>query len=336
MKNLLIITLLSLNCSLAYSQGCCSGGSGSPIAGAAASGVLLKNQMEVSASYQYVKSNLFKTNNNRDTTSILNDTISSDYLFFRTDYGINEKLTMSLALGYFIDKSLVNKNESYSGSGVSDLIIFPRYNVFNWKRDNHRTEITLGLGLKVPLGSHSDSSLILSSPNPFIGDVYAYKPPTVQLTNGSTDAMFYSFFYRTYPKKKFRVFANTLYIKKAFNSLGLKFGDYASVSVFAGKSLPKNFGVTGQFKYEHIGTIEASEGVNFINYNIEEHSTGSNKILFIPQVSYSKNAFTYFATIDLPLYEDLNGSQIATQHQFTAGIFYRFMLKEDEVGGVLK
>jgi hypothetical protein len=334
MKNLLAIAFLSFSYTIVYSQGCCSGGSGSPIAGGAASGVLLENQMEISASYQYIKSSLFKTNNNRDTTSILNDTLSTDYLFFRTDYGLSEKLTMSLALGYFIDKSLDNKNESYSNSGVSDLIIFPRYNIFNWKRDNHRTEITLGLGIKLPLGSHKDSSLILSSP--LFGDVYAYNPPTAQLTNGSTDAMFYSFFYRTYPKKKFRVFANTLYIKKSFNSLGEKFGDYGSISLFAGKTLAKNFGVTGQFKYEHIGEIGAAEGVSLVNYNVEELSTGSNKFLFIPQVSYSKNSFTYFATIDLPLYQDLNGSQVATQYQITAGLSYRFMVKEPEIGGVLK
>lgn len=334
MKNLLITAFVCLSYSFTYSQGCCSGGSGSPIAGGAASGVLLKNQMDVSATYQYIKSDIFKTNNNRDTISILNDTISSDYLFLRTDYGLSEKLTMSLALGYFIDKSLDNKNESYSNSGASDLIIFPRYNIFNWKRDNHRTEITLGLGVKLPIGSHSDSSLILSIPS--FGDVYAYNPPTVQLTNGSTDAMFYSFFYRTYPKKKFRVFANTLYIKKSFNSLGEKFGDYVSISLFAGKSLPKNFGVTGQIKYEHIGKIEAAEGVKLINYNVEELSTGSNKILFVPQVSYSKNSFTYFAIADLPIYQDLNGSQVATQHQFTVGVSYRFMLKEPTIGGVLK
>lgn len=334
MKNILLLALISLNCVVGYSQGCCSGGSGSPIAGGAASGVLHKNQMEISGSYQYISSDIFKTNNNKDTTSILNDTISSDYLFLRTDYGFTNKLTMSLALGYFIDKSLINLNESYSTSGISDLIVFPRYNIFNWKKDNHRTEITLGLGVKIPLGSHSDSSLIVSSP--IFGDIYAHNPPTVQLSNGSTDAMFYSFFYRTYPKKKFRVFANTLYIKKAFNSLGLKFGDYTSVSVFAGKSLPKNFGVTGQFKYENIGEIQSDEGVEFIDFNIEEESTGSNKIYFIPQVSYSNNGFTYFATVDLPLYQDLNGSQIATQNQFTLGVSYRFMLKQPKIGGVLE
>jgi len=43
MKNILLLALISLNCVVGYSQGCCSGGSGSPIAGGAASGVLHKN-----------------------------------------------------------------------------------------------------------------------------------------------------------------------------------------------------------------------------------------------------------------------------------------------------
>ncbi len=333
MKKIILASCLLLSANLMYSQGCCSGGSGSPISGAAASGVLLENQMEISTSYQFISSHLFKTNNNKDTVSILSDTLRSDYLFFRTDYGLSEKLTMSVALGYFLDKSIVNRNESYSVSGVSDLILFPRYNVFNFKKENHRTELTLGLGLKLPIGSHTDSSLLVS--NPIFGDIYAYNPPIAQLTNGSQDAMFYAFIFRTYPKKKFSVFANSLFIKKAFNSLGEKFGDYSSMSVFFSKSLPKNFGLTAQLKYEHVGEIEAAHGVELVNYNVELESTGLSKMLFVPQLSYSKNGFTYFATADLPLYEDLNGSQFSTQYQVTVGLSYRFLLKEAEIGGVL-
>jgi hypothetical protein len=290
--------------------------------------------MEVSASYQFINSNKFKTNNNRDTTSIINDTLTSHYLFLRTDYGLSEKLTISLAMGYFQNKSLINANETYSTEGVSDLIIFPRYNILNWKKDQHRTEITVGLGWKFPLGSHDDSTLFFS--NPVLGDIYSYDPPIVQLTNGSQDAMFYTFFYRTYPKKKFRIFANTLYIKKSYNSLGLKFGDYSSVSLFVGKSLPLGFGLTGQLKYEKVGQIEVAEGIDLIDYNIEAHSTGSRKVFFIPQLSYSNKGFTYFATANLPIYQDLNGSQISTQYQFTAGLSYRFMLKEEKIEGILK
>ena len=113
-KALLLSCLLVATIRFSYSQGCCSGGAGSPIAGGAASGVLLNKQMEVSASYQFINSNKFKTNNNRDTTSIINDTLTSHYLFLRTDYGLSEKLTISLAMGYFQNKSLINANETYS------------------------------------------------------------------------------------------------------------------------------------------------------------------------------------------------------------------------------
>lgn len=333
MKKLALFVVILFTTELLYSQGCCSGGSSSPIAGGAASGVLLKNQLEIATSYQHVSTHTFKTNDNRDTVSILDDTLKTNYLFLRTDYGLTDKLSMSVALGYFLNKSLANKSESYSSSGVSDLIIFPRYNLFNWNKENHRTEITLGLGLKLPLGSYSDSTIKFSHPS--IGDLYAYNPTAVQLTNGSLDAMFYSFFYRTYPKSKWRIFANTLYIKKSYNSLGQKFGNYSSFSLNAGKTVYKGLSLTAQLKYETIGKTKAREGVDLINFNIEDHNTGSEKTLFIPQISYSHKDFSYFISADIPLYEDLNGFQFATQNQFTVGVSYRLMTKEPEVGGAL-
>lgn len=241
---------------------------------------------------------------------------------------------MSVALGYFLNKKLINKSESYTSSGVSDLIIFPRYNLFNWKRDNHRTEITVGLGLKVPLGSYRDSSLKFS--HPLTGDLYAFNPTAVQLTNGSLDAMFYSFFYRTYPKRKLRVFANTLYIKKSYNPLGQKFGDLSSLSLNIGKTIYKGLSLTGQIKYETVAKTQAEDGVDLISYNIEDHNTGSKKLLFIPQISYSHNDLSYFVSVDMPLYQDLNGFQFATQNQLTFGVSYRIFTKEPEVGGVIK
>ena len=162
-------------------------------------GVLLKNQLEIATSYQFVSTHTFKTNNNRDTVSILDDTLNTNYLFLKTDYGLSEQLSMSVALGYFLNKTLENKSDSYRTSGVSDLIIFPRYNVGNWKRENHRTEITLGLGLKFPLGSYKDSTLQFS--HPVVGDLYAYNPTAVQLTNGSVDAMFYTLFIEPTPRE---------------------------------------------------------------------------------------------------------------------------------------
>ena len=96
---LLFVIVLSFLSQFIFAQGCCSGGSGSPIAGGAATGVLQENQMELSINYQYNKSNQFFSEN-RDTVGSFNN-FNSDYLFLRADYGLSKKLTMSIASGYF-------------------------------------------------------------------------------------------------------------------------------------------------------------------------------------------------------------------------------------------
>ena len=178
-----------------FSQGCCSGGAGSPIAGGAATGVLQENQMEISINYQYNSSNKFFAEN-RDTISLFN--LSSDYLFCRVDYGLSKRLTLSVACGYFLDKSKIEKDNSdtISSNGVGDLIIFPRYSIYNKTANFKRTAVVIGLGLKVPLGAHNDSSL--TGPNSW--DFYKTNPPAVQTTSGSNDFMFYSFFFREFQK----------------------------------------------------------------------------------------------------------------------------------------
>ena len=327
----ILISLLSLVISnKILCQGCCSGGSGSPIAGGAATGVLQKNQMEASANYQFIKSEKFYTEN-RDTNALF-DNLNSNYIFYRMDYGFSKKLTLSLAAGYFLNKSLIelNQNDTISSRGMGDIIFLPRYDIYNKTNNNIRTEFTIGLGLKIPLGSHTDSILMFS--NPITGDIYALSPPTVQPTNGSNDIMFYSFLFRDYITHKIRIFSNLLYIKRGYNSLDQKFGDYASIGLFIVKTFNRKLGLTAQIKGEWIGEIKAKDGVDLIaEYNIDIASTGSKKIFFIPQISYIKKSFVLFTTCEMPLYQFVNGIQIGSQWQITTGFNYRFMAKSPEI-----
>jgi hypothetical protein len=330
MKNSLHLILFSFLAlvfySSSFSQGCCSGGAGSPIAGGAATGVLQKNQMELSANYQFTRSNKFRTEN-QDTIALF-DHLSSKYFFSRIDYGISERLTMSIATGYYLNRSLVElgQTDTISSEGIGDLILFPRVDIFNKRKNNWRTEVTLGLGLKIPVGSHNDSNLIFS--HPLIGDVYAIAPPTVQTTNGSMDMMFYTFIYHAYPLRRLRFFANSLYVKKGFNSLGEKFGDYASLGLFAGKTLFMKLGLTAQVKAEWVGKMEAAKNVSLASYNIDPASTGSKKVFFVPQISFTQKSLTLFVTSEIPLYQNIEGVQISSQYQFTTGLTYRFFTKK--------
>ena len=327
---LLIISFftLVLNTTV-FSQGCCSGGAGSPIAGGAATGVLQENQMEISINYQNNSSNKFFAAN-RDTTSLFNN-LNSGYLFFRVDYGISKKLTFSVASGYFLDKSKIGKDNSdtISSNGVGDLIIFPRYSIYNKTANFKRTAVVIGLGLKIPLGSHNDTTNLGS----YGIDNYQMNPPMLQTTNGSQDLMFNSFFFREYQKSKLRLFISSLYVKKGYNSLGIKYGDYTSVGFFASKTYFYRWGVTAQLKAEKIDQIKVANNIeewDLLEYSITPESTGSKKWFFIPQLSYSKNGLTVYATSEIPLYQYLNGTQVGSQNQFTVGVNYRFLTRKCE------
>jgi len=331
---LLIISLftLILNTTV-FSQGCCSGGAGSPIAGGAATGVLQENQMELSINYQFNRSNKF-FNEHKEATPTFNN-LSSDYLFFRVDYGLSKKFTLSVASGYFLDKSKIGKDNSdtISSNGVGDLIIFPRYSIYNKTANFKRTAVVIGLGFKIPLGAHNDSSVTIpaSSWNP--NDTYQMNPPMLQTTNGSQDLMFNSFFFREYQKSKLRLFISSLYVKKGYNSLGVKYGDYTSVGFFASKTFFYRWGVTAQLKAEKIDQIKVANNIeewDLLEYSITPESTGSKKWFFIPQLSYSKNGLTVYATSEIPLYQYLNGTQVGSQNQFTVGVNYRFLTKKCE------
>ncbi len=323
MRPLFVSLFIILNYNNIFSQGCCSGGSGSPIAGGTSQGVLLDRQMELAANYQYFGTNK-AFSKDHDTLSTI-DKLSSNYLYFRLAYGITKDLTMSVETGYYLNKTQIglNARDTITSSGIGDLILFPRYDIYNHTEETKRTEITLGLGYKIPLGKHDDSTVIGTT---YQGKkIYTTSPPTVQPTNGSQDIIFYAFLFRGYPLKNFRLFANGLYVRKGWNSLGQKFGDYASVGLFVGKTFFKKLGVTAQVKGEWIGMMKADKNVDMVAlYNIYVESTGGKKVFFVPQISFTQKAFTIYALSEIPLYQYLNGNQIGSQYQFTAGLSYRF------------
>ena len=64
--------------------------------------------------------------------------------------------------------------------------------ILNRTTDSKRTEITLGMGYKIPIGSYNDSTVVYT--NPTTGQkYYTTSPPTIQPTTGSQDFIFYGF-----------------------------------------------------------------------------------------------------------------------------------------------
>lgn len=313
-----LLALLILCFSIkSLAQGCCSGGSGSPVAGGTSQGVLAEKQMELAMNFQNIKSNKFLTGD-KETMDFLKD-FNTKYLYFRMAYGVSNKLTVSLETGYYLNKTQVPINDKYKeeSRGIADLIIFPRYKVYEHNTETTRDEITLGLGYKIPLGKYRDST--------WVGNLFIPSAPAVVPTTGSNDVIFYGFAFRGYPEKKARLFMNMMYIRKGWNAMGEKFGDYASIGLFAGKTYFKKIGATLQLKYEWIGKLSYINEDDLIKYGINDvQSFGSKKIAIAPQISYSKNNVTVFALTEYPLYQYVNGTGIASQYLLTLGVSYKF------------
>ncbi len=332
-KKLIVICLvLVLHVQQARSQGCCSGGSGSPIAGGTSPGVLGYQQMELATNFQHLNSNRFKTKN-KDTVSLFKD-YNSNYLYSKVAYGLTKELTFSVEMGYFFNKTQIGLDSSrtkINGSGAGDLIIFPRYTLYSMVDSTKRWDITVGMGYKIPLGKHDVQTLV--STNFLTGEKsYTTAPPLVQPTTGSHDFIFYGFILRGFPQHNFKIFANTTYIAKGWNSLGEKFGNYASMGIFASKTLSEKIGLTLQLKGERIGKMQPAKNMDLlILYNVDTASTGTKRVMLVPQVSYSFKNLTCFGLYEIPIYEYVYGTQVVTQTQFTVGLSYRFFTTKNPV-----
>lgn len=330
-KRVIVISLFLLKAEYTLAQGCCSGGSGSPIAGGTSPGVLAYQQMELATNFQYFSSNKFKSKD-KDVTPLF-DNYNSTYLYSKVAYGLTKELTFSVEMGYFFNKTQVglNKGTTIATSGIGDLIIFPRYNVYTKVDSSKRWDITLGMGYKIPLGKDDIQMLVYT--NPVTGEnLFTTAPPLVQPTTGSHDFIFYGFILRGFPKRNFKLFANATYIAKGWNSLGEKFGNYSSLGVFASKTLYKKTCITFQLRGDQIGKMRPAKNVDLLAmYNVDTASTGNKRIMFVPQISYTIKNLTIYGLYEIPIYEYVYGSQVVTKTQITFGLSYRFFTTKNPV-----
>ena len=93
-------------------------------------------------------------------------------------------------------------------------------------------------------------------------------------------------------------------------------------------------GLTAQVKGEWVGKMEAAKNISLASYNIDPASTGSKKIFFVPQISFTQKSLTLYVTSEVPLYQNLVGVQVSSQYQFITGLTYRFFAKTPSLGEV--
>jgi hypothetical protein len=312
---------------------CCAGGGGSPIGGGASQGVLMERQFEINTSLQFISTDKFYNGSKEDPNKYF-DSYSSSYQYLRLGYGVSKNFTMSVEGGYYHyrkeDGLDGNSSGTFESKGIGDLILFPKYDIVNRTKLESRTEVTLGLGFKIPLGTYNDSTEMLE---PFSGTTYyVTNPQGVQPTSGAHDLIFYAFALRGYTRINFRLFANATYIKKGWNPAGEKQGDYLGVGLFAAKTFFEKLGVTFQLRGEKVDKTKVNDDILIYAYpNYDPEATGYKKLFFTPQLTYTHGKFTVYGLIDLPLYQEVEKIQVATGFQSTFGVSYRFFVTKNKV-----
>jgi hypothetical protein len=337
----IVILFLSYN----YDAGaqCCSGGGGgsSAIAGDFASGVLLKNQLEFNVNFQHIHTEQFFEGTSRmDVKEYLSlpsnylTGFDNNYLYTRMAYGLSDKLTLSVETGYYLNKTEFREGylvDTIESKGITDLILFPRYNVYLKKTEKHHTEITAGMGLKIPLGLYNDSVLVWT--DTYGIETYDTKSPAIQLSSGANDFLFSASFSRRFIPLKFSLGLNAFYIMKGWNPMQEKFGNYASVSLSATKNIVKNLSLIVQLKGEHIG-VKQTQKDWMSAANLPENS-GNSKLFIVPRLIYNINGpfikqGALFISSEFPVYQNVNGIQLGSQINLSFGVIYRFLTKECE------
>ncbi|MFM8568195.1 MAG: hypothetical protein ACKOB6_01095 [Candidatus Kapaibacterium sp.] len=322
----LVGLLLLRTCSPVLAQ-CCAGGNANPIAGGASQSVLQEGEWEAGMSVQGVRTHTFLSGS--EPASSFMDEFTSLYLYSRVAYGLSDRLTLSAECGSWPSKKQIgfNASDTNTASGIGDVIILPRACLYRSGVGETHTEVTLGMGMKIPVGSPDDS---VRRDVPFVGSMYFRKPLSIQLSSGAQDLIFTAFVFRGNTVSNVNLFANAVYIRKGWNPSGEKLGDFFSMSVFGAAPLFTACSGIMQLRGEWVGMMRINPVV-VANKNpgYEPKWTGSRKLFVSPQANYMiMPSVAVFALADIPVYQYVNGTQVASAFQATLGLNWRWQAED--------
>jgi len=311
-----MLRILSLFCLVSLSQQvnaqCCSAGNPSSGGG---TGNMAKNYLSVSSSYVHSYSDTYYMGDeiyDGETWISHLENSKFDFGLLNLSYGINNKLSISTELGYFINKSLDYTfiDVTRKAGGLGDAAIDVRYQVANLKKQ--LASITASVKTSVPIGEFDqmDKNVIL--------------PIDIQPSSGSFKLRTaLSFSKRFYGSK----FSLTSFVSSEFSQrintdrTDYKYGNLYSFFLSASHRTSKK--------------ISTGLGFNFtrrekaINRGLIVESTGGTFINLQPRISYQlPEGFGISTSINTPIYRNVNGIQLTNKYVLVLGVSKGFALKK--------
>ena len=291
-------------CPVQVKAQCCS--PGNPIGGTGNIGALNSGESELIVNYGYSYSGSYYAGSS-PISAFFVETGFFNHVSVGFSHGISDRWTIDAEATYF-----VNKVQNYvdgiipsrrKGYGFGDVSFVANYKLFGerWRY----WEVTSGVGLKIPVGTHEQRN------------EGALLPLDVQPTTRAVDFIHTLFLYKGYPAHGLRFFlTNRVEVRNA-NTEGYRYGNLYTTSLFASYNLGLHWDATLQLRSEIRGGDVRPDGAIPV--------TGSQKIFVTPQISYSLNqSLSLTALVDLPVYQYYNREQLANTFAVSIGVIKKF------------
>jgi hypothetical protein len=237
----------------------------------------------------------------------------ADYGGLNLSYGITDKITTQLTLGYFtakvenFDIPVIGQQQFYA-QGLADAEVYLKYNFYTSKNKNF--SLTGSLGGKIPTGPYK-----LSSDN-------VQLPRDVQPGTGAYSGIFIVYAQlKPFKNKNYSFLLNSRTDLNSANKDGFQYGTSNTNSIGSVIKINDQFSFLAMVRDEN-------KDCDRIN-NIGMFSSSSVRVFASPGLSLSlRNNLAFSIYGDIPVYQNYAGTQLSSKYAFSFSISKVFELHE--------
>ncbi len=293
---LILLIILSYD---AFSQCSCMGGAAvgglTPVGGTVNIGVLREGFFRATAMYSYSSGDQYYRGDETAEKGLV-DNYNIHYIGLLAGYGISNKFTAELEIGGFPLKFQDFGYYTLSGSGLSHLTVYGKYNLYHSIRSEF--EITVGLGGRIPL--------VIEESN---------LPQHVLPSTGAYGLVLQAFLHKGFKDYGLRFFLIHRTDINAENNLDYQYGSGFYTSLYVSKNILK--GLTGLLEVRNeLRMQDKYQGELY-------EDSGGNIFIVSPQINYVLGDFYISALFDYPFYKNYNGYQLSNSSSFAINLTWQ-------------
>ncbi len=298
-------------------QTCCSGGI--PLSNSIGLAILEKGSLQIGVNYDYNNLNTLNDGSNKlNDDSRLRVTHS---VLLNVGYAITDNFSVEGLFTWVNQRRKITQfgNENLDQtSGIGDGVLLAIYNFSNTIGKN--SALSIGIGSKIPIGSSTeknDQGITLNAdlqPGSNAWDIIYWSSASKSFNFRPSFNIFSRFTYR-----------NTGTNNSYFGDSTYKFGnEFQAFIGFSDQFLLFKTITSPSISFKYRNTVQDKIG----GFNIE--NTGGSWVSIIPNFSINIKPNIVFSTkADLPIYSNVDGTQLTPTYRLTTGILFTIAPKKE-------